>query len=141
MNPDRIVVGCTTEKAERVMRKLYAPISSRVIFTDWQSAEMIKYASNTFLAMKISYINAIANLCEYSGANIMDVTKGIGLDSRIGNTFLRPGIGFGGSCLPKDTKAMIELGKEGDINISLFEGIIKINEEQSIKFVQKLDKN
>ncbi|HGA0700410.1 UDP-glucose 6-dehydrogenase [Bacillus cereus] len=140
LNPDRIVVGCTTEKAERVMRKLYAPISSRVIFTDWQSAEMIKYASNTFLAMKISYINAIANLCEYSGANIMDVTKGIGLDSRIGNTFLRPGIGFGGSCLPKDTKAMIELGKEGDINISLFEGIIKINEEQSIKFVQKLDK-
>ena len=87
LNPDRIVVGCTTEKAERVMRKLYAPISSRVIFTDWQSAEMIKYASNTFLAMKISYINAIANLCEYSGANIMDVTKGIGLDSRIGNTF------------------------------------------------------
>ena len=108
----RIVIGTEQEEAKKIMEKVYLPFNLPMLFTNRRSAEMIKYASNDFLALKISYVNDIANLCELVGANIEDVTKGMSYDSRIGDKFLKSGIGYGGSCFPKDTKALYYLAKK-----------------------------
>jgi len=133
MKPDRVVVGVESERAKEVMTRLYAPMllsNFRVIFMDIPSAEMTKYAANAMLATRISFINEIANLCEKVGADVSMVRKGIGTDSRIGSKFLYPGPGFGGSCFPKDVKALIRTGKDHDSPLTLLESVEAINERQ-----------
>jgi UDPglucose 6-dehydrogenase len=133
MKPDRVVVGVDSEQARELMTRLYAPMllsNFRVIFMDIPSAEMTKYAANAMLATRISFINEIANLCEKVGADVSMVRKGIGTDSRIGSKFLYPGPGFGGSCFPKDVKALIRTGKEHSSPLSLLESVEAINERQ-----------
>lgn len=133
MKPDRVVVGIESERAKNLMTRLYAPMllsNFRVIFMDIPSAEMTKYAANAMLATRISFINEIANLCEKVGADVSMVRKGIGTDSRIGSKFLYPGPGFGGSCFPKDVKALIRTGKEYDSPLTLLESVEAINERQ-----------
>ena len=140
LNPERIVIGTSNTKAKEIIKKLYAPlkIEEKIIFTDENSAEMIKYASNSFLAVKISFMNEIANLCEKIGANIKDVQKGIGLDSRIGDKFLNSGIGFGGSCFPKDISAIINIAKENDCNLEIINSAKFVNQNQKDKFIEKI---
>lgn len=141
MRPDRIILGVNTEKAEKLMKELYAPLvrnQNPILVMDINSAEMVKYASNTFLAMKISYINKIAELCEKTSADVSDVRLGMSADTRIGTKFLYPGIGFGGSCFPKDIKALINMMKENDINPEFISQIEKINLERKNAFVQKI---
>lgn len=138
LSPDRTVVGCRTDHAKAIVEDLLGRLDGPMLFTDWQSAEMIKYAANAFLAMKISYINTIANLCEEVGADIHQVGLGIGMDQRIGSAFLKPGVGFGGSCLPKDTQALIALGETHGVNVSLFQEVLNVNEEQRKRIVAKL---
>jgi len=133
MKPDRVVVGVESEKARELMTRLYAPMllsNFRVIFMDIPSAEMTKYAANAMLATRISFMNEIANLCEKVGADATMVRKGIGTDSRIGSKFLYPGAGFGGSCFPKDVKALIRTGKDHDSPLTLLESVEAINERQ-----------
>lgn len=133
MKPDRVVVGVESEKARELMTRLYAPMllsNFRVIFMDIPSAEMTKYAANAMLATRISFINEIANLCEKVGADVSMVRKGIGTDSRIGSKFLYPGPGFGGSCFPKDVKALIRTGIEHGSPLTLLESVEAINERQ-----------
>ena len=133
MKPDRVVVGVESEKAKELMTRLYAPMllsNFRVIFMDIPSAEMTKYAANAMLATRISFMNEIANLCEKVGADVTMVRKGIGTDSRIGSKFLYPGAGFGGSCFPKDVKALIRTGKDHDSHLTLLESVEAINERQ-----------
>ncbi len=133
MKPDRVVVGVESEKAKELMTRLYAPMllsNFRVIFMDIPSAEMTKYAANAMLATRISFMNEIANLCEKVGADVTMVRKGIGTDSRIGSKFLYPGAGFGGSCFPKDVKALIRTGKDHDSPLTLLESVEAINERQ-----------
>jgi UDPglucose 6-dehydrogenase len=136
MHPDRIVLGVTSKKAEAVMRKVYAPIKAEVLVTDVKSAELIKHASNSFLATKISYINAVSQLCEKVGADIELVARGMGLDRRIGSMFLRPGIGFGGFCFPKDLEAFYWIAKQKGYDFELLKSVKEINEQQK-KWVQK----
>lgn len=136
----RIVIGVKSKEAEKVMRKVYDPFEIEYVITNRESAEMIKYASNDFLALKVSYINEIANLCEIVGANIFDVSKGMGLDSRIGNKFLNAGIGYGGSCFPKDTKALNWLGNYYDYELKTVKAAIEVNENQKIKLLKKARK-
>lgn len=133
----RIIVGTNDEQAREKMRRLYGPLGQPIIFTDRRSAEMIKYASNDFLALKISYVNEIANLCELLGANIEDVTRGMGLDPRIGPKFLQAGIGYGGSCFPKDTKALHWLSRYHDYEIKTVKAAIEVNESQKLRLVKK----
>ena len=131
MRPDRIVIGLEGERAKEVMRQLYRPLSLRdapLLFTDLETAELIKYAGNAFLATKITFINQIADLCEAVGANVKDVAKGIGLDGRIGSKFLHPGPGFGGSCFPKDTRALAIIAQEADAPMSLVEAVVTSND-------------
>ncbi|MRR22557.1 UDP-glucose/GDP-mannose dehydrogenase family protein [bacterium] len=133
MKPDRVVVGVESEKARELMTRLYSPMllsNFRVIFMDIASAEMTKYAANAMLATRISFINEIANLCEKAGADVSMVRKGIGSDSRIGSKFLYPGPGFGGSCFPKDVKALIRTGIEHGSPLTLLESVEAINERQ-----------
>ena len=133
MKPDRVVVGAESERAKELMTKLYTPMllnNFRVIFMDIPSAEMTKYAANAMLATRISFMNEIANLCEKVGADASLVRKGIGSDNRIGNKFLYPGAGFGGSCFPKDVKALIRTGKDHDSALTLLESVEAINERQ-----------
>jgi UDPglucose 6-dehydrogenase len=133
MKPDRVVVGVESERAKTLMTHLYSPMmlnNFRVIFMDIPSAEMTKYAANAMLATRISFMNEIANLCEKVGADATMVRKGIGTDSRIGSKFLYPGAGFGGSCFPKDVKALIRTGKDHDSPLTLLESVEKINEHQ-----------
>ncbi|MHC1731069.1 MAG: UDP-glucose/GDP-mannose dehydrogenase family protein [Bacteroidales bacterium] len=133
MKPDRVVAGVESEKAKELMTRLYAPMllsNFRVIFMDIASAEMTKYAANAMLATRISFINEIANLCEKVGADVSMVRMGIGTDSRIGNKFLYPGAGFGGSCFPKDVKALIKTGKDHGSPLTLLESVEAINEKQ-----------
>jgi len=133
MKPDRVVVGVESEKARELMTKLYAPMllsNFRVIFMDIPSAEMTKYAANAMLATRISFMNEIANLCEKVGADVTMVRKGIGTDSRIGSKFLYPGAGFGGSCFPKDVKALIRTGRDHGSPLTLLESVEAINEAQ-----------
>jgi len=133
MKPDRVVAGVESERAKELMTRLYAPMllsNFRVIFMDIASAEMTKYAANAMLATRISFINEIANLCEKVGADVSMVRMGIGTDSRIGSKFLYPGAGFGGSCFPKDVKALIKTGKDHDSPLTLLESVEAINEKQ-----------
>jgi len=141
MKPDRVVVGVETERAAKVMSDIYRPLYLRdfpIVTTDLESAEMIKYAANAFLATKITFINEIAALCEKTGANVKEVSRGMGLDGRIGNKFLHAGPGYGGSCFPKDTKALARIGQEHAIPMQITEAVIKINEEVKRRMVDKL---
>ncbi|TMV76720.1 UDP-glucose/GDP-mannose dehydrogenase family protein, partial [Thioclava sp. BHET1] len=132
MRPDRVVVGVQSERARAVMGGIYRPLFLRdfpIVYTDLESAEMIKYAANAFLATKITFINEIAALCERVGANVKDVSKGMGLDGRIGNKFLHAGPGYGGSCFPKDTQALARIGQDHAMPMQITETVIKVNEE------------
>ncbi len=143
LHPDRVVIGSNSEKATRIMQDIYAPFfrtGSRVIVMDVKSAEMTKYAANSFLATKISFMNEIANLCEKVGADAEMVRVGISTDSRIGNKFLFPGIGYGGSCFPKDVKALIKTGRENGCEMSIIESADKVNKTQRMNFVNKIVK-
>ena len=140
LHAQRIVIGVNSKNAEKVMRELYAGYRQELVITDRKSAEMIKYASNDFLALKISYINEIANICEIVGANIEDVSKGMGLDNRIGNKFLKAGIGYGGSCFPKDTKALHWLANFYDCELKTIKAAIEVNSNQRIKLIKKARK-
>lgn len=143
MSPDRVVIGVESEKAKEVMSKLYRPTmlnNFRVIFTDIPSAEMIKYAANSMLATRISFMNDIANLCELVGANVNMVRKGIGSDSRIGSKFLYPGCGYGGSCFPKDVKALIKTAEKNGYNMKVLRAVEDVNEQQKQLVFEKLQK-
>ena len=133
MSPDRVVVGVETEKAKELMSRLYRPVmlnNFRVIFTDIPSAEMIKYAANSMLATRISFMNDIANLCELVGADVNMVRKGIGSDTRIGSKFLYPGCGYGGSCFPKDVKALIKTAEKNGYQMQVLKAVEDVNEYQ-----------
>lgn len=136
----RIVIGVNSKKAEKLMKELYKDTNIPIIITNRESAEMIKYASNNFLALKLSYINEIANLCEKVGANIDDVTKGMGFDERIGNQFIKAGIGYGGSCFPKDTKALNWCANFYDYDLKTIKAAIEVNLNQKIKLIKKARK-
>jgi UDPglucose 6-dehydrogenase len=138
--PNRIVIGAETNRAKDIMERVYEKFDCPKVYTDCKSAEMIKYASNDFLALKVSYINEIANVCELVGANIEDVAQGMGYDPRIGSMFLKAGIGYGGSCFPKDTKALHWLAGMYDYEIKTIKASIEVNKEQKIKLVKKLRK-
>lgn len=141
MHPDRIVIGCENEKAKNIMKNIYNVlylIDRPFIFTSIETAELIKYASNAFLATKISFINQIANLCDAVGADVHDVSKAMGLDGRIGKYFLHPGPGYGGSCFPKDTKALENIGEQYDIDMSLVRAVNCANEYQKKYAVHKI---
>ena len=140
LHAQRIVLGVPSKKAEKVIKDVYDGFNIPYVITNRESAEMIKYASNDFLALKISYVNEIANLCEIVGANIQDVTKGMGMDSRIGNKFLQAGIGYGGSCFPKDTKALSWLANFNDYEIKTVKSAIEVNENQKLKLIKKARK-
>ncbi|MBQ2884783.1 MAG: UDP-glucose/GDP-mannose dehydrogenase family protein [Alphaproteobacteria bacterium] len=139
-NPDRIIVGANTERARNIIAELYEPFSEKtqILYVSRQSSETIKYASNAFLAMKIQYINEMADFCETSGADIYEVAKGMGLDTRIGSKFLVPGPGYGGFCFPKDTNAMAYMGKFNGIDLSLIEATIKGNERRKINMAKRI---
>ena len=141
MRPDRVIVGCETKKAKAIISTIYKPlylIETPIIFTDLKTAELIKYSANAFLAVKISYINQMADLCEKVGADIRDVARGIGLDKRIGSKFLHPGPGYGGSCFPKDTLALIETSKRNKTNISIVETVVKYNQQRKYDMAEKI---
>ncbi|MCX5782517.1 MAG: UDP-glucose/GDP-mannose dehydrogenase family protein [Elusimicrobia bacterium] len=138
-NPDRIVIGVNSKRAENLLREVFASIKAPLIVTDIKSAEIIKHASNSFLALKISYINAVANLCEKTGADIEKVAVGMGLDKRIGQSFLKAGIGFGGFCFPKDLEAFIWISKKLGYDFNLLREIIKINEGQRKLLLKKIE--
>ena len=143
MSPDRVVVGIESERAKEIMSKLYRPFllnNFRVIFTDIPSAEMIKYAANSMLATRISFMNDIANLCELLGADVNMVRKGIGSDSRIGSKFLYPGCGYGGSCFPKDVKALIKTAEKKGYSMSVLRAVEEVNENQKTVVFNKLVK-
>ena len=140
LHAQRIVLGINSKYAENVMKKVYDGFKIPYVITNRESAEMIKYASNDFLALKISYINEIANLCEIVGADVTDVAKGMGMDSRIGNKFLNAGIGYGGSCFPKDTKALHWLGNFYDYELKTIKAAIEINANQKLKLIKKARK-
>jgi len=141
MKPDRVVVGVQSDRAADVMANIYRPLYLRdfpILTTDLESAEMIKYAANAFLATKITFINEIAALCERTGADVKRVSHGIGLDGRIGNKFLHAGPGYGGSCFPKDTKALARIGQEHGLPMQITEQVISVNEEIKRRMVDKL---
>ena len=139
-HPDRIVIGANNERACNVIKKLYQPFEGEVpiLYVNRRSSETIKYASNAFLAMKIHYINEMADFCEKTGADIYEVAKGMGLDQRIGKAFLRPGPGFGGSCFPKDTNAMAYMGRQNGVNMSLIEAVIAGNERRKMQMAERI---
>ena len=138
LHPDRIVVGSDNQEAAVVVGALYEKVGAPVLVTDPASAETIKYAANAFLATKISYINAVAAICEGVGADINDVVLGLGYDKRIGHEFLRPGPGWGGSCFPKDTKAMVKIAADAGYEFGLLKGVITVNEQQYGRIVDKI---
>lgn len=135
---DRIVIGAESQETGNAIEQLFSQLKLPIVRTNRRSAEMIKYASNAFLATKISYINEIANLCEKMGANVLDVADGMGLDHRIGRAFLNPGLGYGGSCFPKDTEAIAYLGREFEAPLSIVESAIKVNFRQRELFLHKV---
>ncbi|WP_341863099.1 UDP-glucose/GDP-mannose dehydrogenase family protein [Gymnodinialimonas sp. 57CJ19] len=141
MRPDRVVVGVQTPRASEVMDEIYRPLFLRdfpVVTTDLESAEMIKYAANAFLATKITFINEIAALCEKVGADVKEVSKGIGMDGRIGNKFLHAGPGYGGSCFPKDTSALARIGQDHAVPQSIVETVIRVNDGVKARMIEKL---
>ena len=139
-NPDRIIVGANTERAKAKIAELYQPFEAKtpILYVKRRSSETIKYASNAFLAMKIQYINEMADFCEKSGADVYEVAKGMGLDSRIGNKFLNPGPGYGGFCFPKDTNAMAYMGRVKGVNLSLIEATIRGNDKRKIQMARRI---
>jgi UDPglucose 6-dehydrogenase len=135
---DRIVIGAETEKSGSIIEQLFKPLSLPIVRTNRKSAEMIKYAANAFLAVKISYINEIANLCEAVGANVADVADGMGMDHRVGRAFLNAGLGYGGSCFPKDTEAIAYLANENNKPLTIVEKAIQVNTKQRQLFLEKV---
>lgn len=143
MKPDRIIVGVDNKRSEAIMKRLYVPLvraSQPLIFTDLKSAEMIKYVSNAFLALKISFINEIANFCDKVNGDIKEIARGIGMDHRIGSRFLHAGIGWGGSCLPKDVETLINLGKKYNFTFKIIKAAHEVNEQQKYRVIDKLKK-
>ncbi|MBV9199341.1 MAG: UDP-glucose/GDP-mannose dehydrogenase family protein [Alphaproteobacteria bacterium] len=141
MRPDRVVIGADSQAARTVMRQLYRPLyllETPMLFTDIETAELIKYAANAFLATKISFINEIADLCERVGADVQDVAKGIGLDGRIGRKFLHAGPGFGGSCFPKDCRALVRTAREAEANLSIVETVVRVNDARKARMADKI---
>ena len=138
LNPDRIVIGTSEEAVAQRLAELHRPLTEHIVVTDIRSAEMIKYASNAFLATKISFINEIANICEKVGADVMRVAEGMGYDKRIGSSFLRPGIGYGGSCFPKDTQALIQIAGHVDYEFKLLKSVVEVNRDQRYNVLRKL---
>jgi UDPglucose 6-dehydrogenase len=142
MRPDRVVIGCESDSAKEVMQKLYRPLfllETPALFTNLETAELTKYASNAFLAMKISFINQVSDLCEKVGADVHDVARGIGLDGRIGSKFLHPGPGYGGSCFPKDTLALVKTARDANSPISLIEATVAFNDARKLQMVERVE--
>ena len=142
MHPDRVIVGVESERAQQVLQMLYRPLSLRaapIVFTGLETAELTKYAANAFLATKITFINEISDLCEATGADVQDVARGIGLDGRIGAKFLHPGPGFGGSCFPKDTRALATMARDSGSSASIVEAVIRANEARKHAMVDKIE--
>lgn len=143
MNPARVVVGASSEKAQNIMAKIYQPFTNTgipIIFMDEKSSELTKYAANSFLAVKITFMNEIANYCEKVGADVDKVRLGMGSDDRIGHRFLFPGIGYGGSCFPKDVKALIKSGKQEDFNFKILEATEDVNTDQKVILTKEIEK-
>ncbi len=140
MKPDRIVIGTASEDAKKTMAEIYAPLKAKIIFTDIKSAEMIKHASNSFLATKISFINAVATVCDATGANVKQVAEGMGLDPRIGPSFLCAGLGYGGICFPKDVDAFIKMAEKTGSDFGILKEVQKVNALQRKFFVKKIEK-
>jgi UDPglucose 6-dehydrogenase len=138
MKPDRIVIGVRSQRPISAMKQVYTPFQAPIIVTDINSAELIKHASNSFLALKISYINAISVLCEATGANVQEVANGMGMDDRIGRRFLNPSLGFGGSCFPKDLSAFIKIAEQVGYDFKLLKEVQNVNREQMNRFVKKI---
>ena len=141
MRPDRVVIGVESKRAEQVLRELYRPlnlIEIPTVVTGLESAELIKYAANAFLATKISFINEMSALCEALGADVHAVARGIGLDGRIGRKFLHPGPGYGGSCFPKDTRALVRMAQENNVTSRIVETVMEVNEEQKTRMIGKI---
>ncbi|MCK1650294.1 UDP-glucose/GDP-mannose dehydrogenase family protein, partial [Bradyrhizobium sp. 149] len=139
--PDRVVVGTSDERGRKLMGDIYRPLSlnqAPLMFTERRTAEMIKYAANAFLATKITFINEIADLSEKAGANVQEVARGIGLDNRIGTKFLHAGPGFGGSCFPKDTKALIKIAQDYDVSLRIVESVLAVNENRKRAMARKV---
>ncbi len=140
-HPDRVVVGTQNEQAKEVMRDLYRPLyinETPILFTERRTSELIKYAGNAFLATKITFINEMADLCEAVGADVQQVARGIGLDKRIGSKFLHAGPGYGGSCFPKDTVALVRTGDEADVNLSIVKSVVDANDRRKIRMAKKI---
>ncbi len=138
LKPDRVVIGVASPRPVTAMRDIYTPFNAPIIVTDTNSAELIKHAANSFLALKISYANALSAICEASGANVQEVTRGMGLDARIGTRFLNAGLGFGGSCFPKDLSAFIHISEQLGYDFRLLKEVQRINSEQMTRFVKKI---
>jgi UDPglucose 6-dehydrogenase len=138
MNPDRVVIGSSSQLATDLMKKVYEPFKAPILVTDVNSAELIKHAANSFLSLKISYINAVANICEATGADVEMVADGIGMDKRIGRNFLNAGLGYGGSCFPKDVKAFIAISRQLGAPFHLLEEVERINTAQLTRFIDKI---
>src|SRR6476661_1006944 len=138
MNPDRVVIGSASQKATDLMKRVYEPFQAPILVTDVNSAELIKHAANSFLSLKISYINAVSAICEASGADVEMVADGIGSDKRIGRNFLNAGLGYGGSCFPKDVKAFIAISRQLGVPFKLLEEVEHINATQLTRFIQKI---
>lgn len=141
MKPDRVVIGTSSKKAKQILEELYKPFvrqGNPILFMDEKSAELTKYAANAFLATKITFMNEIANFCEIVGANVDDVRIGIGADDRIGKRFLFPGVGFGGSCFPKDVQALVKSGREKNYDFEIINAVLRVNQIQRVKLVDKL---
>ncbi len=139
MNPDRIVLGVKSRKAAEILSEIYRPLKAEIVVTDIKSAELIKHAANSFLAMKVSFINAIANVCDKLSADVVEVAKGIGLDKRIGDKFLNAGLGFGGFCFPKDLAAFIRIAEKAGYDFALLKEVQKINDGQKLALIKKVE--
>ncbi|MBS3057124.1 MAG: UDP-glucose/GDP-mannose dehydrogenase family protein [Candidatus Diapherotrites archaeon] len=139
MKPNRIVIGTESVHAQEIMKRLYAPLNAPILFTDIKSAEIIKHASNAFLSTKISFINAVANICELTGADVKKVAEGLGYDERIGKRFLAAGLGYGGFCFPKDAEAFIRIAEKKGYDFALLKEVQKINEMQRKNFIKKIE--
>jgi len=139
MNPDRVVIGVESKKAEKLFREIYRPLKPHIIVTNINSAELIKHASNSFLATKISFINAISRICNHLDADVLKVAEGMGYDKRIGQAFLNAGVGYGGSCFPKDVDAFIRISEKSGYSFSLLKEVRNINEEQKISFIRLIE--
>ena len=138
MNPDRVVIGSASDKATDLMKRIYEPFKAPILVTDVNSAELIKHAANSFLSLKISYINAVSAICEATNADVEMVADGIGLDRRIGRNFLNAGLGYGGSCFPKDVKAFIAIARQLGTPFALLEEVERINADQLNRFIDKI---